>query len=75
MMILEVRLFATLRENRGKVCMLDVASGITGAEVIQSLDIAAHDVAIFLINGRDGSLATPLVEGDILSIFPPVGGG
>jgi sulfur-carrier protein len=74
-MILEVRLFATLRENRGKVLKLEVASGVTGAEIIASLDIIKEDVAIFLINGRDGVLETPLVEGDVLSIFPPVGGG
>lgn len=74
-MFLEVRLFATLRENRGKVLNLDVEVGVTGATIIESLNIMEEDVAIFLINGRDASLKTPLKEGDYLSIFPPVGGG
>ncbi|HBT49286.1 MAG TPA: hypothetical protein DEA61_05585 [Caldanaerobacter subterraneus] len=32
-------------------------------------------VAIFLINGLDGKLDNPLNDGDVISLFSPVGGG
>lgn len=74
-MKIEVRLFATLREGRGKVVPVDAAQGALAVELIDALNIPHEDIAILLINGRDGSLDQVLKEGDILSIFPPVGGG
>jgi molybdopterin synthase sulfur carrier subunit len=72
---IKVRLFATLREGREKEQVLEVEEGATPDEIIKSLNIKKEDVAILLINGRDGSFDRELIEGDILSIFPPVGGG
>ncbi|SCY39797.1 MoaD/ThiS family protein [Alkaliphilus peptidifermentans] len=74
-MIIEVRLFATLRENRQKVLQMDLIEGSTTEEVLSKLNIAPAEVAILLINGRDGLIDTPLKDNDVLSIFPPVGGG
>lgn len=74
-MIIEVRLFATLRENRQKVLHMDLIEGSTTEEVLSKLNIAPAEVAILLINGRDGLIDTPLKDNDVLSIFPPVGGG
>ncbi len=74
-MEIKVRLFATLRENRGKELMIKISDGNTVKEIISELGIAKEEVAILLINGRDGLLDTPLKEGDVVSIFPPVGGG
>ncbi|MCD4713927.1 MAG: MoaD/ThiS family protein, partial [Clostridiales bacterium] len=47
----------------------------TARAIIDELDIAEKDVAILMINGRDGLLDTTLKPGDVVSIFPPVGGG
>jgi len=74
-MKIEVRLFATLREGRGKILELDVENGSLVSDLLQMLNIKHEDVAILLINGKDGSFDSQLSEGYTLSIFPPVGGG
>lgn len=74
-MKIKVRLFATLREGRGKELILELKEQAVPQDIIDSLDISKEDVAILLINGRDGELDTNLVEEDVVSIFPPVGGG
>ena len=74
-MEIKVRLFATLRENRRKELMLTWPEKATPADVINELDIPKADVAILLVNGRDGDFNQELNEGDVVSIFPPVGGG
>jgi len=74
-MKIKVRLFATLRDGRGKELILDLPEKATTQSIIDQLDIPKEEVAILLINGRDGQLTTELVEADVVSIFPPVGGG
>lgn len=74
-MTVEVRLFATLREGRGKVLQAVYEEPVRPRDVIGRLGIQEKDVAILLINGRDGLMDTLLKEGDKVSIFPPVGGG
>lgn len=74
-MQIKVRLFATLRENRGKELFLELSEAATVTDIIGQLSIEKEEVAILLINGRDGLLDTQLKEGDVVSIFPPVGGG
>lgn len=74
-MQIKVRLFATLRANRGKELVLDLAEGSSVMDIIEELKIDKEEVAILLINGRDGQLDTPLKNEDVVSIFPPVGGG
>lgn len=74
-MRIRIRLFATLRLDRGKELVLDLAEDSTVADIIEELKIDRAEVAILLINGRDGQLDTPLSNEDVVSIFPPVGGG
>jgi len=74
-MNIKVRLFATLRENRDKELIMNLPNGSRPMEVIEKLNIAKEEIAILLINGRDGEFIVELVEGDTVSIFPPVGGG
>lgn len=74
-MEVKVRLFATLREGRFKEKMLELGPLPTPQTVIDLLEIPLEEVAILLINGRDGKLETVLAETDVVSIFPPVGGG
>ena len=73
--MIEIRLFATLRENRGKVLHLDAADYHTGTDIIRKLQIPKEHVAIFLINGFHSSPEDTVKDGDIIAIFPPVGGG
>lgn len=74
-MTIEVRLFATLREGRWKKSQLQYEIGTTPRDIIRDLNIDEKDIAILLINGRDGGFDIELNDGDVLSIFPPVGGG
>ena len=72
---MEIRLFATLRENRGKIAHIDWREGMTGLDVLSELDIPQKEVAIFLINGAHSNPETPLSPEDIIALFPPIGGG
>lgn len=74
-MKIEMRLFATLREGRGKVIPMEAPEGATVEALIDSLSILHEEIAILLVNGRDAVLGRTLQEGDAVSVFPPVGGG
>lgn len=73
--MIEVRLFATLRTGRGKIINLPADGIETGADILQHFDIPQEEVAIFLINGFHSKPEDTVKDGDILAIFPPVGGG
>ena len=73
--MIEVRVFATLRQNREKITMLEPDGLTCAGDILQKLDIPAQDVAILLINGFHQKPETPVKDGDILDLFPPVGGG
>jgi len=74
-MVVEIRLFATLRNGRFKRQEMSLEEMATPRMIIELLEIDLDDVAILLVNGRDGQLDQPLVNEDRVSIFPPVGGG
>ena len=73
--MIEVRLFATLREGRGKVQMLSAAEFATARDIISHLDIPVEEVAILLINGFHKKPDNEVKDGDVVALFPPVGGG
>jgi molybdopterin converting factor small subunit len=73
---IEVRLFAYFREGRDKKYFMEInEENITPRYILEKLNIQVEEVAILLINGRDGKVDTLLKDGDVLSLFPPVGGG
>lgn len=74
-MKLTIKLFATLREGRGKIVEVDMEEDSRIRDVTEKMGIVEKEIAILLRNGRDAGLDDPLAEGDVLSIFPPVGGG
>lgn len=75
-MKIEVRLFAYFREGRDKKYFMEInEENITPRYILEKLNIKVEEVAILLINGRDGKADTLLRDGDVLSLFPPVGGG
>lgn len=73
--MIEVRLFATFRENRDKVVYLDSAGIKNTADIAKILGIDYDEISIFLVNGFHSSAETEVKDGDVLAIFPPVGGG
>ena len=74
-MKVEVRLFAFFRENRWKKQVMEYKGGSTLADIIKEIGIELEDVSIGLLNGIDGSLDREVKDGDVLALFPPVGGG
>ena len=73
--MIEVRLFATLREGRGKIQMLPAENFACAGDIIRHLDIPFEEVAILLINGFHKKPEDTVKAGDVVAIFPPVGGG
>lgn len=74
-MDIEVRLFATFREGREKKYFLKVKKDTKIIDILEKLAIGEEEVSIMLVNGIDGKANRELKEGDILALFPPVGGG
>ena len=73
--MIEVRVFATLRQGRDKITMMEPEGISCAGDVLQRLDIPAGEVSILLINGFHKKPEDPVKDGDILALFPPVGGG
>ncbi len=75
-----VHLTATLRAYlppgaRGDSVVLDVADGTTVEQVVHSLRIPSELERLTVVNGLDATPGQRLVEGDVLSVFPPLAGG
>ena len=73
--MIEVRLFATLRQGRQKVYHVESSSVKTVQDIMDVLDVPRSEVNIMLINGFHQKPETPVKDGDIVSLFPAVGGG
>ena len=73
--MIEVRLFATLREGRGKILKLEAEKFPDAGSIITHLNIPAEEVAILLINGFHKKPSDAVKDGDVVALFPPVGGG
>jgi len=74
-MSINVKLFATLRENRFSKKQFDFQEGLRPKDIISSLNMGLDEVAILLINGIYSPAEKSLQDKDTLSLFPPVGGG
>ena len=75
-MEITIKLFAYFRDGRFK----EAASrffdqGTTPADVIASLDIDLEDVGVVMVNNRHAAMDYRLEQGDVLAIFPKIGGG
>lgn len=75
-----VHLTATLRAylppgTRGDSVVLDVPDGTTVDQVVHSLRIPSELERLTVVNGLDATPDQGLVEGDVLSVFPPLAGG
>ena len=72
---MEVRLFATLREGRGKEADIPWHEGIDGHAVLKALDLDPRDVKVFLVNGIHNKPDVILKPDDVIALFPAIGGG
>ena len=73
--MIEVRLFAGLRQGRQKVYQMESGSVTNVQDSMDVLAIQRKEVNILLINGFHQKPETEVKDGDIVSLFPAVGGG
>lgn len=70
-----VKLFAFFRENRFNKKECEYPSGTTVADVVADLDIDIEEVGVLMLNSRHCGPDTEPQDGDVLAIFPVIGGG
>ena len=76
MINITVKLFAQYRENRFKVEQRVYPKGISAKDIIEELGVAkVLPLGVLMINSRHESESYILQEGDIIGLFPKVGGG
>ena len=73
--MIEVRLFAGLREGRQKVYQMESDSIRNVQDIMDLLNIQRKEVNILLINGFHQKPETEVRDNDVVSLFPAVGGG
>ena len=73
--MVEVRLFAGLRQGRQKVYQMEPDSVKNVQDIMDVLNIQRSEVNILLINGFHQKPETEVKDEDIVSLFPAVGGG
>lgn len=74
-MIVEVRLFATFREGRFKKKEIEFPEGSSVGDLLEYLQIPEKEARILIVNGIAASAENKLSTHDVVSIFPPLGGG
>ncbi len=73
--ILKVKLFAYLREGRGKEVEVAFKEGMTILDLLNELNIPQERARLLIVNGRHKQFDYEILFDDEISIFPPVGGG
>ena len=73
--MIEVRLFAGLRQGRQKIYQMESDTIKNVQDIMDRLSIDRKEVNILLINGFHQKPETQVKDGDIISLFPAVGGG
>ena len=73
--MIEVRLFAGLRQGRQKIYQMEADSIATVQDIMDRLSIDRKEVNILLVNGFHQKPEMQVKAGDIVSLFPAVGGG
>lgn len=73
--MIDVRIFATLREGREKKYLLPAEDFHSAEDIINYLGIPVDEVAILLINGFHSKPVDAVRDGDMVSLFPPCAGG
>ena len=70
-----VKLFASFQTGRFNLEIRDYPDQTPIISIVQELNIPEGEVGILLLNAVHADLNQPLKDGDVLAIFPLVGGG
>jgi len=74
-MQLTVKLFATYRKGRFEVATLERPEGETLGQLLEALSIPLPELGFVLVGGRHAELTDRAADGDVVAVFPKVGGG
>ncbi len=74
-MLVTVKLFATFRTGRFISQALEYPPGTVVRHILDELDLPEKELGAILVNYRHAEVDYELKEGDVVSIFPLVGGG
>ena len=74
-MQITVKLFASFRNDRFSMAQRVLPEGTDCRSVVLDLGLREEEIGIIMINGRHGVLQQGLAAGDVLSLFPLLGGG
>lgn len=79
MLVIEVRLYATLRRHSaqasGGTVSVEVPEAINMWELVGMLNIPGEEIKLIMVNGKQADWHTILADSDRVGLFPPVGGG
>lgn len=70
-----VKLFATFQKGRFVIEEREYPPGTLVGSIVTELQIPEESLGIVMVNHRHVALDRELKEGDVLAIFPLVGGG
>jgi sulfur-carrier protein len=70
-----VKLFATFRRDRFKEARREYPPGAAVADVVADLGIEADAIGMIFLHGRPAEADRRLEDGDVLALFPLLGGG
>ena len=74
-MKITIKLFATLRDCGPEIEEKSVPENSTVESVVNSLSLPEDIPLLTIVNGVHTDPQEELQEGDVLALFPPVGGG
>jgi len=74
-MEITIKLFATLRKNRFEQKIFTYPGGTTLNEIVADLNIPEKDITIIMVNNIHSDLNHAPEDGDVIALFPAVGGG
>ena len=74
-MQITVKLFATFRNGRFDKELQEQPEGTDCRTIVAGLGLTEREIGIILVNGRHAPFDQELQEGDILALFPLIGGG
>ncbi len=74
-MVVTIRLFASFQDGRFETAPREYPAGTRLAAVLDELRIPKETIGISLVNSRHADLERELTPGDIVSLFPLLGGG
>ena len=74
-MTVTIKLFASFQKGRFAVASRDYPDSTTVAAIARDLGIPTGEIGVLLVNGRHVQLDHRPAAGDVLAIFPVIGGG